>query len=100
MLHETLKEKALLSGNVFCAHCGSSACNNSLYRQIYSCRWVEYSVEQAKYACYHKSRKLCECDGQTTYQADQIDKIITQIIRKLFSCMTGAPEEEKLQTII
>ena len=49
------------------------------------------------YSCYHKSRKLCKCDGQTTYQADRVDETIRQIIRKIFSCMDGAPEEEKLQ---
>lgn len=93
------KGKALLSGNVFCAHCGSRLVTIRYTDRYIRADGSEYSVEQAKYACYHKSRKLCECDGQTTYQADQIDKIITQIIRKLFSCMTGAPEEEKLQLL-
>lgn len=36
---------------------------------------------------------------QTTYQADRVDESIKQIIRKIFGCMDGAPEEEKLQAV-
>ena len=89
----------MLSGNVFCAHCGGRL-TTIRYRDSYTrADGTEYSVDQIKYSCYHKSRKLCKCDGQTTYQADRVDETIRQIIRKIFSCMDGAPEEEKLQAM-
>lgn len=30
---------------------------------------TEYLKDNVKYHCYHKTNKLCECDGQTNYQA-------------------------------
>jgi len=94
------KGQAMLSGNLFCAHCGGRL-TTIRYKDKYQRKdGTEYLVEQIKYSCYHKSRKLCKCDGQTTYQADRIDDIITQIIHKIFSCMDGAPEEEKLQLLL
>lgn len=93
------KGKAMLSGNIFCAHCGGRL-TTIRYRDRYTrVDGSEYSVDQIKYSCYHKSRKLCECDGQTTYQAERVDEVICQIIRRIFSCMQGAPEEEKLQML-
>lgn len=93
------KGQAMLSGNLFCAHCGGRL-TTIRYRDRYTrADGTEYSVDQLKYSCYHKSRKLCKCDGQTTYQADRVDEYICEIIRKIFSCMTGAPEEEKLQAM-
>ncbi|MEY8326342.1 recombinase family protein [Lachnospiraceae bacterium 54-11] len=93
------KARAMLSGNVFCAHCGGRLVIIQ-YRDRYIRKdGSEYSVSQIKYACYHKSRRLCKCDGQTTYQADRIDEAVSRIIRKIFRCMDGAPEEEKLQAV-
>lgn len=93
------KGQAMLSGNLFCAHCGGRL-TTIRYRDRYTrADGSEYSVDQLKYSCYHKSRKLCKCDGQTTYQADRVDEYIRGIIRQIFSCMNGAPEEEKLQAM-
>ncbi len=93
------KAQAMLSGNVFCAHCGGRLVIIQ-YRDSYIRKdGSEYRVNQIKYACYHKSRRLCKCDGQTTYQAERVDKAMSQVIRKIFSCMDGAPEEEKLQAM-
>ena len=93
------KAQAMLSGNVFCAHCGGRLVIIQ-YRDSYIRKdGSEHRVNQIKYACYHKSRRLCKCDGQTTYQAERVDKAMSQVIRKIFSCMDGAPEEEKLQAM-
>lgn len=89
--------QAMLSGNIFCAHCGGRL-TTIRYRDSYTrADGTEYTVNEIKYCCYHKSRKLCQCDGQTTYRAERVDESIRQVMRKLFSCMDGAPEEEKLQ---
>ena len=93
------KGQAMLSGNLFCAHCGGRL-TTIRYRDRYTrADGTEYSVDQIKYSCYHKSRKLCKCDGQTTYQADKVDGYVCGIIRQIFSSMSGAPEEEKLQAM-
>ena len=90
------KGQAMLSGNVFCAHCGGRL-TTIRHRDKYTRKdGTEYSVDQIKYSCYHKS---CKCDGQTTYQADRVDDFVSRIMRKIFNCMDGAPEEEKLQAM-
>ncbi|MCM1304751.1 MAG: recombinase family protein, partial [Butyrivibrio sp.] len=93
------KGQAFASGNVFCAHCGGRL-TTIRYRDRYTRKdGTEYSVDQIKYSCYHKSRKLCKCDGQTTYQADRVDEIVSRTMRKIFGYMDGAPEEEKQQAM-
>jgi len=93
----TTKGKALLSGNVFCAHCGGKL-TTIRYRDRYLRKdGTEYSIDQIKYSCYHKSRKLCQCEGQSTYLVERVDAAILEVMQSLFENMSGAPEEEKLQ---
>ncbi len=92
--------QAMLSGNIFCAHCGGRL-TTIRYRDSYTrADGTEYSVNEIKYCCYHKSRRLCQCDGQTTYRAERIDESVRKVIRELFSGMDGAPGEEKLQAAL
>lgn len=91
------KGKALLSGNIFCAHCGGRLTVIRYQDKYTRADGSVYQVDQIKYSCYHKSRKLCKCDGQTTYQADRVDAIVKQIIRGIFSGMEGEPEKEQLE---
>ncbi len=89
--------KAMLSGNLFCAHCGGRL-TTSHYKDKYTKKdGTERITEAIKYTCYHKVRKLCECNGQTSYRADVIDGVITKIIHEIFGCMDGSPEEERIQ---
>ena len=78
------KGKTLLSGNIFCAHCGGRL-TVSRYQDRYTRKdGTEYRVDQLKYTCYHKSRKLNDCDGQTSYIAETIDKAIIEVLDNLF----------------
>lgn len=93
------KGQAMLSGNIFCAHCGGRLVSIR-YRDSYQrADGSMYRVDQVKYSCYHKSHKLCPCDGQTTYQAERVDGMVSQTIREIFKSMSGAPEEEKIQDL-
>ena len=74
------KDKGMLSGNIYCAHCGGR-----LTTIRYKDKYVRkdgsvYEIDQIKYSCYHKSRKLCECDGQATYQVEVVDKIVSDFM--------------------
>ncbi len=91
------KSAAMLSGNVFCAHCGGRM-TTMRYKDSYTrADGSVYAVDQLKYCCYHKARKLVECDGRVTYQADQVDEKVCRLMQKLFSSMAGAPEEDRIQ---
>ena len=91
------KGKAMLSGNVFCAHCGHRL-TTICYHDKYERRDGTVNITNIiKYSCYHKSRKLCECDGATTYRADQVDAIVSEFMRNLFETFKNSPDEELLE---
>ena len=93
------KGKALLSGNVFCSHCGGRITTIHYKHRRIRKDGSAYVDEKIKYSCYHKSRKLCECEGQTSYDAERIDQTVIDLIKQLFSKMKSAPDEIYLQQI-
>ena len=93
----TNKGRALLSGNVFCGHCGCRLAT-SRYKESYRRKdGTINDVEYVRYVCYHRSRGLNDCDGATTYKADKIDKVLIELMRNIFSKISGCPEEEKIR---
>lgn len=93
------KGQAMLSGNLYCAHCGGRLTTIRYRDKRTRADGSIYELDQLKYSCYHKSRKLCECDGQTTYRADIVDEKMNMVIRRIFGNMEGAPDEEKLEEL-
>ncbi len=94
----TNKGNALLSGNIFCAHC---KCRLATSRHKYQYRRKDGTLsisEYGRYICYHRSRKLNDCDGAAAYNADRIDRVILNMLQEVFSRITGCPEEEKIQS--
>jgi site-specific DNA recombinase len=94
------KGQALLSGNVYCAHCGGKMTTIRYRDKRIRKDGSVYEIDQIKYCCYHKTRKLCKCDGQTTYVAERIDAAISEIMRRLFRSIAGTPHEDKLNMLI
>ncbi|MBP3857014.1 MAG: recombinase family protein [Ruminiclostridium sp.] len=92
------KSKNLLSGIMYCAHCGGRL-TSIVYREKYTRKrdGSVYDRSQLKYLCYHKSRGLCKCDGQSTYVAERVDKAVCEVIHQMFESIKGAPSEEILQ---
>lgn len=60
---------------------------------------IRYILEQRQSKNEEKRHIALQTKGQSTYQADRVDEVVRQIIRRIFSCMDGAPEEEKLQAL-
>lgn len=94
------KGEALLSGNIFCAHCGGRITTTHHKDHYFRKDGSEYLKDELKYRCYHKANKLCECGGQTNYIAARVDEAVSQIMRQVFANMDGAPEEEKYKEIL
>lgn len=92
--------QAMLSGNIFCAHCGGRITTTHHKDHYFRKDGTEYLKDELKYRCYHKANKLCECDGQTNYIAAKVDEAVSQIMRQVFENMAGAPEEEKYKEIL
>lgn len=93
----TTKSQALVSGIAFCAHCGGRL-SSSMHTEKYTTKTGEMKTKQyLRYICYHRTRHLCECDGQSVYSADKIDKAIMKVVTDAFSKIKDTPNEQELR---
>ncbi len=94
----TNRGKALLSGNVFCMHCGCRMATSRSIEVYEDAEGNTHDYGHIRYICYHRSRRLNDCDGATTYNADKIDAAVMVVIRNIFSRIGGCPQEEQIQS--
>ena len=85
--------QSLLSGNVFCGHCGGRltlTTNGKVYRQADgTCA----KKKRIRYICYNKTCHRAECDGQTGYTMHILDDIIADILHQVFDKMKSATSD-------
>ena len=91
------KSSALLSGIMYCAHCGGKLTAISHTDRRRRKDGSLYEMTRAKYLCYHKSRGLCPCDGQTSYLAFKVDEAVNECIRTMFANIKDSPDEKVLK---
>ena len=86
--------QSLLAGNVYCGHCGSKL-TLTTNGNGYANKDGEVSTKKRiRYVCYNKTRKRCDCDGQTGYTMKILDSMVEDIIHQLFDKMKSIPESE------
>ncbi len=92
------KSQAMLSGIMHCAHCGGRL-TSSMHTEKYTLKSTgEVRTKQyLRYMCYHRSRKLCDCDGQSVYSAEKVDNAICNVMADIFSKISDAPDETELK---
>ena len=86
--------KSLLTGNVFCGHCGKH-----LTLSTSGSRWTtrdgtEHKTPRFRYVCHNRVRHPGECDGQSGYGVWTVDSIIDQVMRYQFSQIEDAAAED------
>ena len=86
--------QSLLSGNVFCAHCGSRLNLTTNGKYIQNADGTKNVVQRIRYVCYGKTRKQTDCDGQTGYTMHILDGIIDKLIHEVFQKVKGIPKGE------
>lgn len=86
--------QSLLSGNVFCGHCGGrlTLTTNGTVRT--HADGTKEQRKRVRYVCYNKTRHRLNCDGQTGYTMHILDGIIVDILHMIFSRMREATEDE------
>lgn len=86
------KGSALLSGLVYCAHCGSklvlTTSGDSRDRKNRRIR--------ARYCCHNKVRHPQDCDGQSGYGVTKLDALIDGMMILLFSQVKNIPRRQIL----
>jgi len=74
------KGKTLLSGNIYCAHCGSHMIATSAVDKHTRKDGSVYEKRRQQYICCNKARNSRACEGQSVYASNKIDGAIVQII--------------------
>lgn len=93
----TNRGKALLSGKIFCGHCG---CRLATSRGLIHYTRADGTIRnesRGRYICYHRSRGLNDCDGVSIYDSDRIDRAVLKAMSQIFASISGCPEEEKIE---
>lgn len=89
--------KTLLSGIVYCAHCGARM-SGFMHKDRYKLRDGTVVEElKPKYNCFQRAQHLRECDGQALYLADRVDAIVLEIAREMFNTIQRSPRDKVLE---
>ena len=84
------KGKSLLSGNLFCGHCGLRMVQTSNTKTNKRADGSKKSYTRLYYKCFGKSR-FKKCDGQTTYAVRRVDECVETLIRNIFERAKSVP---------
>lgn len=86
------KGPTLLSGNVFCGHCGGriTASSSSSFYQTKAGAKQRYPSRN--YVCGNRANHRCGCDGQTGYKIALVDSEIENMVTNILSNIADTPE--------
>lgn len=85
----------LLSGNIFCGHCGGRLVLTSNNTSYVTADGNKTNRRRIRYICYQKTRRRCLCNGQTGYTAHILDEKVEHVICRILEQL-GAVEESAL----
>ena len=78
--------KALLSGNLYCGHCGGKMFASTARKSHHPSATPE---RVAIYKCYNRTQHKALCDGPTSYRAEKVDRVIEHLLEDIFSRAKG-----------
>lgn len=92
------KGESLFSGNLICGHCGTRLVATKSNYKTHVIGGVPVREGRRTYICYHRSRRLNDCDGQSVYQAWKVEEIVLKIVRMYLDKIKRTPQERALET--
>jgi len=87
--------QSLLSGNVFCGHCGSRLTLTTSGTVRTNAAGERVGRKRIRYICYNKTRKRAECHGQSGYTMHILDARIESIVKNYLARL-GPIDKDKL----
>lgn len=90
---------ALLSGNVYCGHCGGRLVLTSNCKTNMNASGERVKYQRIRYVCYQKTRQRRECNGQTGYTSHILDDMIDKMTIKLLKGFDSVEEQSLLEDI-
>ena len=91
------KTKLLLSGIMYCGHCGGALSTMNHNEKHTRKDGTVVTKSEPRYVCYHKNRKLCNCDGQTAYLVRKVDSVVLEVVNEMFRHIKESPDEAVLK---
>ena len=88
------KGRSLLVGNIYCGHCGGRLTLTTSGRKRVRKDGTVIRETRARYQCHYNIRHPGECDGQSGYGVEKLDKLVDQIIRIQLGRIWSAPSQE------
>ena len=85
--------QSLLSGNVFCGHCGGRLTLTTNGKVVRQADGTPLKKKRIRYVCYNKTRHRTHCDGQTGYTMHILDDIVVNILHQVFDKMKSATSD-------
>lgn len=85
--------RALLSGNVYCGHCGGRIFASTVRRSHHPNK-IGDTVHVPIYKCYNKTQHKGVCDGPTTYVAEKVDSVVDSLLRSIFEKSKSLDESD------
>lgn len=93
----TTKGSTLLSGNVYCAHCGNKMISTSYIDRYDRADGTQYKVRRQRYICTNKAMHRGACNGQSAYVAQRIDGAVIEILKSYLSMIKSTPKDVALE---
>lgn len=93
-LPRNTKGQSLLSGNIFCGHCGGRLTLTTNGTVRVNAQGEKVGRKRVRYVCYNKTRKRAECDGPTGYTMHILDGLVTEVLHQIFNQMDAVSEDE------
>ena len=90
-----IRGDSLLAGKVYCGHCGGVLCLTTSGRRRRTSDGT-LGPARVRYSCFYKVRHKNECDGQSGYSRDKLDRMVDQIIRLTFQEIKAISKGELL----
>ena len=91
------KGKTLLSGNIYCGHCGKKMNTTSSTDSYIRKDGSEYRSVNQRYICTGKAMKRNSCDGQGAYLAHKIDSAVETLILEYLEEIKTTPKDIALE---
>lgn len=88
---KTTRGSTLLSGNVYCAHCGGKMISTSHVDKYTRKDGSLYESRRSRYMCCNRVRKKTCYEAQSVYSAEKVDKAVEAIILEYLSRIKETP---------
>ena len=86
------KGPTLLSGNVFCGHCGGRITVSSSSCFYETKEGIKQRYVNKNYVCGNRANRRCDCDGQVGYKITIVDSEIEKMVTNILSNIADTPE--------